>query len=579
MASLILYSYNNDEFRFHCGQFALKEPASIPTFYSLEDSGDGLSIGAWEGQVGSSYPLGWSGAKSACSSKYGTWICGALEDVPNLCESEGDPIRTTSKMISMQLNANQFSLYTGTSGSGVRFAFDVQASATGVKVYSSGNVIYDAIFYDSYPETGAEYAVEPCFIRFKNYTEHDIPSHYNLGFGTVIEVSGSGSHSPQCAYTFGNILGSADVDTLDPGDEGYEPTGDHPGKTLGGDGHGKRPDYRTDTITQPGEPDESVASITRAKLLNVYDITSANLQKVGECLNGSTIFTFLQAMAVKPIDYIVSLNIFPYTPHIGSSEYVRIGRWQCRDDTTDGLGANANGAPLTQQFRTIDFGTLNITETWASFLDYDHTKAELYLPFIGAVDIDINEIMNGTINVQYTIDYFTGMCVANVLCTKTVAMYSRGIPRVATQYAQHSYQGNCAIQIPLTGGSYGSMVGSLIHGAIDGIKTGNPAVGAVSVLSDFSTGNMAPQVTTKGAISANAGFCSVLYPYIRLTRPITNTPTSYQEVEGYPSYIDSTLGACTGLCVCDNIKLQGVSGATDSEMNRIIQMCKEGVYV
>ena len=120
------------------------------------------------------------------------------------------------------------------------------------------------------------------------------------------------------------------------------------------------------------------------------------------------------------------------------------------------------------------------------------------------------------------------------------------------------------------------MIGALVNGAISGLS-GNPA-GMISAAGDMMM-NITPQVSTKGSISANAGFCAVRYPYVRVTRPVPNIPASYQEVNGYPSYVDHTLGSCSGLCVCDNIKLQGITGATESEMNRIIQMCKEGVYV
>lgn len=379
--------------------------------------------------------------------------------------------------------------------------------------------------------------------------------------------------------TMDKIAGITPVE-LDPGDEGYEPTGAiNQGKSIGGDvpGHGKRPQYKTDEIDLPDEPDSSHPSVANAGFVNVYNITQSSLNGVAACLYGSTLATFLTNLTINPIDFVISLNIFPYPPYQGSQSYINLGRWQCRDDTTDGLGAVAYGFPLTNQFRTISFGSLTVNENWGNFLDYAHTTVQIFLPFIGMVDLDPNEVIGATTTLEYTIDYFTGMCVANIKSTKNISIPTKGIPISVPQYAVHSYQGNCAIQVPVSATSYGSMVGSLINGAVKGIA--NPAAGVASVVSDLYTGNMSMKMTTKGSVSANAGFCSVYYPYLLVTRPVPNIPASYQEVNGYPSYVDHTLGSCTGLCVCDNINLQGISGATESEMNRIIQMCKEGVYV
>lgn len=362
----------------------------------------------------------------------------------------------------------------------------------------------------------------------------------------------------------------------DPGEKGFVPTGSRTKDTIPGTGGrppggNKIPGYTGDVITQPGAPDETKASAVGSGLIRAYDITEANLVNVGKCLYSSTLLTALANIFVNPLDAIISLNIFPYTPNVGSSEYVKLLNHQC---TLTDLGAEASGLPLTNQFRTIDFGTVSVDENWGNFLDYSQTSIELYLPFIGSVELDVSECMNGTVNVQYTIDFFTGMCVANVLCEKTFPAPS-GLN--VTSRSQHSYQGNCAIQLPLTAVDYGSMIGSLIGSCATGLT--NPAGGVQKAFGDAMNGGWTPRVTTKGNIVANAGFCSVLYPYIRLTRPITAEPESYQDVMGYPSYINTSLGQCNDLCVCDDIDLHTITGATPNELARIKQYCQNGVHV
>lgn len=367
------------------------------------------------------------------------------------------------------------------------------------------------------------------------------------------------------------------------GGKGYIPTGikyDPNSKpVIGGKppqtDPGNTPVFESDDIDNPGAPDETSASAVASGLIRPYKINTANLGNLAQCLYGTSLAGFITNLAINPLDFIVSLNIFPSTPSlIGTTSHVKLGKWTCSSGDA-GLGIDVEAEMLSNQFAVVDFGTVDIEENYGSFLDYTNTQIELYLPFIGVVDIDTAEVMGGSIKLSYTIDFLTGMCVANVNCNRTVLLPDG---RTKLQKSQHSYQGNCAISVPLSQSQYGQMVGSMIRVGATGMGGGIGAAG-MSFVSEGLSGGFKPSVTSKGVISANAGFCSVLYPYVRLVRPISAIPESYQEANGFPSYIDGTLGDCQDLCVCDSIDLRSVSGATDSEIERIRQLCMEGVHV
>lgn len=373
--------------------------------------------------------------------------------------------------------------------------------------------------------------------------------------------------------------------TIDPGPgkKDYKPTKTRytkNNKGIGGRGHGathkgQTPSYETDTLINPSAPDESVASVIGAGLIHPYKIDSTNLANLTACLYGTTLGGLITNLAINPLDFIISLNIFPCNPDVGASKNVTLGKWVCTDSGVDSLGGNVVASPLSNQFKVIHFGTIDVYENWGNFLDYSNSRIELYLPFIGFVDVDTAEVMDGTISVDYTIDFLTGMCVANVNCNKTVESPDG---YAYPQSSQHAYQGNCAISVPLSQMQYGQMIGSLINAGVAGMRGGIAGAG-MSMVGDFISGNLSPNGSTKGSISANAGFCSVLYPYIRITRPISAESDSFQEVMGYMSYIDSSLGECEDLCICKSIDLHSITGATDSEIERIRQMCLDGVHV
>lgn len=386
-------------------------------------------------------------------------------------------------------------------------------------------------------------------------------------------------YQPQNSDSLNEIWSEAETGAS-PGDKGFIPTGAYTNKNkpgIGGKGTdpGASPRYKGDPVTQPGAPDESQASAVGSGFINCYKINTTNLQKVGQCLYGSTLLGLLQSLSINPLDFIISLMVFPTNPDVGAAENIKLGGWLAAAAGGAALGFDATGNRLTSQFKVVDFGTLQIPENWGSFLDYE-SQIELYLPFIGTVSIDVSECMGGSINVQYTIDFFTGMCVANVLCSKPAFVLPNG-DVIQNVEAQHAYQGNCAIQIPLSAINYGNMVGSLINACTQGIT--NPVAGMINAGETALSGGFRPSVTSKGNIVANSGFCSVLYPYIRITRPITAEPESFQEVLGYPSYINTTLGECEGLCVCEDIDIKGITGATENELSRIKSLCSEGVYI
>lgn len=440
------------------------------------------------------------------------------------------------------------------------------------------------------PSSGTSYDVGP--ISEPDFTQNNLAGYLAFATGDPDDVFGGYVYgcykieswanygSPSHPYTYIKFYSSSQVSAslidavyeVDKGENGFKPTGNTASSTIGGGSHsGGLAEYETDELEQPAEP-TGESAIGAGGFINCYEMTPASLINFGKCLFSSTLLSALANLFINPLDGVVALNLFPCEPSSGLAENVKLLNHTC---TLEDLGIGCTGSPLTNQFKTFDFGDLDVAEMFESFLDYDASSFELYLPFIGSVDIPVGEVMGGTINVQYTIDFFTGMCVANVLCTKTMTDASGiNIP----QYAQHSYQGNCAVNIPLTAVNYGNMIGSLINACSSGMKSG--VGGAIASLSESAVaGGFKPSVSTKGTIGANAGFCAIRYPYITITRPITAEPESYQDVMGYPSYVDSTLGEMSGLCICDNIDLRTITGATDSEIDEIMSICKSGIHV
>lgn len=332
-------------------------------------------------------------------------------------------------------------------------------------------------------------------------------------------------------------------------------------------------DFTGDSIDMPTAPDETVSGVLASGFLNIYSPSASQLQSFGGALwtnlfntkwyDLDSVANLVLNAVSDPINFIVGLFMLPVTPATSAGDGINLG----------GIKVNTVTAPkVAQQFKTISFGTLNIEELYGNYLDYSHSQLSIYMPYIGVADIDVQEVNGGSVELQYIIDCFTGACVANVKCTK-VTKTPWGV--AYSNSTVHSYTGNVAIQLPISAGSFDTVLSGLINVGL-GLGMNQPAK-ALQGVGDMING-MAGDVTTRGSLSSNTGKCCYQTPYLMFTRPIEVRPKNLGNVHGYSAGAGGTLGSFKGYVECTDIKLDGVI-ATEAELNEIRQMCNDGIYV
>lgn len=332
-------------------------------------------------------------------------------------------------------------------------------------------------------------------------------------------------------------------------------------------------DFIGDDIAMPGTPDETVSGVLASGFLNIYKPSDSDLRTFGGALwtnafnvkwtDIDSVSNLVLNAVSNPIDFIIGLFMLPVSPTVGASSGIYLG----------GINVNTISVPrVSKQYVTIDFGTIDITELYANYLDYANSRVSIYLPYVGTADIDVQEITGGTVALRYVVDVFTGACVANVHCLKTtntpwgVAYKNETV---------HSYSGNMAIQLPISAGSFDTLTQGLINVGL-GLGTNTPAVamtGAKDVMQGF-----AGDVTTRGSLSSNTGKLGYQTPYLMFTRPIESRPANLGELHGYSAGVGGILSQFSGYVECSDVKLDGVT-ATDNELNEIENILKSGVYV
>ena len=300
-----------------------------------------------------------------------------------------------------------------------------------------------------------------------------------------------------------------------------------------------------------------------------------------------------------PIDNIISLYQFPFD--VKALDPV----WSALNDVTliinivqmSTTGAHLN--PLSVPI--LDLGTATISRYFNNFLDFaPYTKIELYLPYVGFVELDNALVMGKTISIKYVVDFYTGKCTAFILTgsgnDETVIMTRDGTIGMNVQVAGGTGADISRSMLKLGIGAASGAV-SLGAGAVSAGAAVNAAgkatgksVGAVSDMIGKSTGYLgnttidaitAGQVNVhkNGSTDANNGFYAPQNAYLIYTRPTIARPTDYNALVGRPSGKTVSLSTLTGYTVVDQIHVEGLSTATSGEIDEVESLLKSGVIL
>lgn len=324
----------------------------------------------------------------------------------------------------------------------------------------------------------------------------------------------------------------------------------------------------TPVIPVPLLPD----TVDSNKLFTVYNPSSSQLDALGGYLWDNDLIDILRKIWQNPLDGIISLIQVYATPSTGASRNIILGY----------LDSGVSAPVVSNQFVTIDCGTITVDELSENCLDYiPYTKLELYLPFIGVTEIDTNEFMDGTINVKYKVDVYTGTCLAEVKCTR-----NRDLANGTILY---TFNGNCSQQIPLTSGDARGVLSALIGAAGLGLSIASGGASAITGAGLLKTGarvagelgSVASQemlhVSHSGNLSANAGIMGQKKPYLIINRKRPYTANEYNKYYGFPANKTIYPGNYEGFVRLKAGRLK--SAATEAEKSEIYELLTHGVIM
>lgn len=395
-------------------------------------------------------------------------------------------------------------------------------------------------------------------------------------------------------------------------DNPYEPGGE-----SGEGGGGGTFDDESDQI---GDSTLPTISSANTGFTRIYNPTLPQVQALAQYLWTDesviqTIWNHIKQYFENPMEAMIGFNLVPVTVPDGGTTTFKL----MYIDTGVSMTAAAN------QFVDTDCGTLTLEPYYGSALDYSpYTKVSIFLPYIGMVSVDTDEVMGRTLQVKYRTDICSGACVAKILVDGNVL---------------YQYTGHCAINIPFSAADFSSYVsavmstaklaGTLALGASGSLgpvsvseitqQTGeaitktvtterNPETGRqITTSSKIKTSGPTEMTTTKasyagispanvtntvgevisskphvehsGSFSGTSGYLGIRRPYVIIKRPNMCMPSNYQSLNGFPCMITLKLGDCKGFTRVQQVVLSKMGKATNPEQAEILGLLKNGVIL
>lgn len=330
-----------------------------------------------------------------------------------------------------------------------------------------------------------------------------------------------------------------------------------------------------------------------------------------------TVVNHLKQLLENPMDAIISLSLVPCSIPNGQSEEVKVMY----------IPTGVYMHPALKQFIEVDCGSVKINKNIGCALDYNpYTKIHVYLPYIGQVTLNTDEVMGKTLHLIYRIDIVTGICSAHILVNENV---------------MYVFSGHCSVSQPLASADFSSYLNAMITaaksvaavaagaGGAPGVAAGliggpaprtsrsqesgsesktvrNPNTGRQITLgtesysydvtrtsSGASFGELATRAASNtvsnvinsklivehtNGFGGNSGYISQRTPFIIIERARLCNPKEYGNYNGYPSMIYLNLGEISGYTEVQQIQLTGIN-ATNPELSEMSELLKSGVIL
>ena len=208
----------------------------------------------------------------------------------------------------------------------------------------------------------------------------------------------------------------------------------------------------------------------------------------------------LESFFSKPDDWISTVMVYPFNIPLGrngtSQGKLQLGLYDTKIDCYD----------LLLVSEMYEMGELLIEPHFNNFADYDgYSKMEVWLPFLGTVDISLNDVIGKYLKFRLGVDYISGqgiwyICVGDTP-TNATSIYV-DLLEGANDRILSTHTCQLGMQLPIGTSNTASVYRNLIMGAVKGVST---ALSSYAISSLGASGGKAITKEVKTRLNQKTG--------------------------------------------------------------------------
>lgn len=328
----------------------------------------------------------------------------------------------------------------------------------------------------------------------------------------------------------------------------------------GGYGSGNNPH---DSIDIPQLPN-LVISNTGSSL---YALTPSEMQAFSGWLWTSDWTENIKKLRIDPMQNIIGVSIVDI-PLTGNASTIHVGN----------LNSGVN-ASLVSNWASVDCGSINISEYYGTFADYEpYIAMTLYVPKVGFVQIPADAVVNNSIKIVYNIELTSGEGLCYIYIVNNRDNFS---------YVYNTYTCHVSANVALSASDHTQQISAIINASINtvaavggAIATGGATAGSAATTVASSALNVATTknpTQTKGNFGNFGTLMCVKKPYLIINRTNLTKPSSFQENNGYMINYTATISGHTGF-----LKTREYHAEFNAPYNHRIEierLLNEGVFI
>lgn len=376
---------------------------------------------------------------------------------------------------------------------------------------------------------------------------------------------------------------------------GDEPTGD------GGDG--EQDDATVDVPTAVPAID------VENQVVRNYLVNKANLAKLAQALTKVDLEdgTGKRKFPISVYNYILAIRAYPINPLTHDAHHLTTVNNFVINGIDLGIEEFEGYYPSSGYNYVVRLGSIDVKGYYGNYMDYSPmTKYQLYLPYLGFVDLDGSLIVGKTLSVDYAYNYNDGDFMARIYtgtedtrsCILTkMGSFTARLPVTAVDATNAINQRDGASMRGLAAaGAIGlALAGTIITAGtapatlagaaaisksalVFGVTTAGGLATIYDAVRNYNDAGRNVQYSRSGDLSGFMAFYAPQKCYLYIDRPESAEPDDFVKYRGYRSEKTVKIGDLTGYTKIRDVILDGVD-LTVGEKAELLTALKNGVII